>query len=128
MHPSHHHHSASGTEPSTQVELDGNLIIYGLASLAFIVILAIAVGSIHGCIQAAVMDDYYEISSAEEGEAGPLALDLTLTADGELVNNGPEARHSGQYGTFSYDGAWYHNDGTKMTYHEWILAVYDPLD
>ncbi|KAL1869355.1 hypothetical protein Daus18300_005567 [Diaporthe australafricana] len=134
MHIPTTHRSIPNKESSADVEFYGNLAIYGLLAIAAVIILVMLALTIHDGFQ--FLDtpiDNFEDSSSEEDseeeeeEAEP--HDLTLTAEGRLVNNKSSSRPNViHYGTFRYyKGTWYNAEGTPMTRDEWNTTVYDPL-
>ncbi|KKY31095.1 hypothetical protein UCDDA912_g08973 [Diaporthe ampelina] len=132
---SHYHHGHTGgtdSSPDARYELINNPITYEIALMVFVIAFAMLMLHIAGWVQSwtdadGCCGDYREKEGEEEeGEARP--LNLALTADGRLLDNESGGQHR-QYGTFYIDnGSWYDADGTEMSYDEWMVAVYDPLD
>ncbi|KAG6364042.1 hypothetical protein INS49_009145 [Diaporthe citri] len=125
-----HHHASWGTDSNPEEvrhELLNNPTTYGLVLTIAIISFAILMVRIIDCLRPCIAPDDVRWEEEEDEEAQP--WDLTLTADGDLLDNNGSGGRSRRYGTFYTDnGSWYNADGTEMSYHEWIEAVYDPLD
>lgn len=113
MHIPTTHRSTPGNETSAQFEFYGNLAIYGLVTIAVVIILVMLTHAIHDCFQSDHMIDDYESSSEEDSEEEAEPWNVTLPADGRLESSNSVLRPGVvRYGTFQYyAGTWYHTDG-----------------
>ncbi|KAJ0106951.1 hypothetical protein J7T55_011046 [Diaporthe amygdali] len=109
-----------GAGPPPEVVYYGTFVAYILLG-----ILATLLVIVLGCAIRDRLQDTSADDSHDEEEREP--YDLTLTADGRLLNNGDGGRPS-QYGTLYWGGVWYNSDGSAMSYEDWLQAVYDPVD
>ncbi|KAI7776619.1 hypothetical protein LA080_004711 [Diaporthe eres] len=125
---SSHHHTSWGTDSNHEVqhELLDDPTTYGIVMMIAIISFAILTVRLIDCLRPCIAPDDVRWEEEEDEEAQP--WNLTLTEDGDLLDN-ETGGHRRQYGTFSTDnGTWFNADGTEMSYDQWIEAVYDPLD
>lgn len=114
---SSHDHTNWGTDsnPEAQHGLLDNPTTYGIVLVVALISLAILTVIIIDCIRPCIAPDDVHWEEEEDEEAQP--WNLTLTEDGDLLDN-ESGGYRRQYGTFSAEnGSWFNADGYVSHLH-----------